>query len=333
MAVVVGRRGFIATLGGAAAWPLAARAQQPERRRIGVLLPYDESNRQSQAEVTAFREALERLGWWDGRNVQIEYRWAGDDVERIRIFAKELVSLKPDVILGRATPVIAALLAETSTIPIVFAVLADPVGEGFVKSLSRPQSNVTGFTNVESSLAGKWLELLKEVAPSTTHVALIFNPKTAPGGGLYYLPLFEFAAPRFAVSATGAPVHNPYEIESAVTNIASEPGGGLVMVPDAFTIFHRQEIVSLAVRLRVPMICPYRYMIAEGGLISYGVDLLDLHRRSATYIDRILRGANPSDLPVQAPTKFELAVNLNTAKALGLVVPPSLLGIADEVVE
>jgi putative ABC transport system substrate-binding protein len=329
------RREFIALCSGAAAvWPLSAHAQRSDRMQlIGVLIPFAENDAQTQAEVTAFRETLQQLGWTDGRNVHIEYRWPAGEVGRIRSFAKELVSLQPDVILGRTTPVIAALLQETHTIPIVFVVVSDPIGEGFVKSMARPESNVTGFTNVESSLAGKWLELLKEVAPATTRVALIFNPKTAPGGGLYYLRLFESAAPAFGVSAAQAPVLDPTEIETAVTNLAREQGGGLIMVPDSFTIFHRRQIISLAIRHRVPVICPYRYMTAEGGLISYGVDLVDLHRRSATYIDRILRGTNPSDLPVQAPTKFELAFNLKTAKSLGLVVPPSLLALADELVE
>jgi ABC-type uncharacterized transport system substrate-binding protein len=329
------RREFITLLGGvAAAWPLAARAQQPERmRRIGVLIPFAESDAEAQAQVTAFREGLQQLGWTASGNVQFEYRWAAGEVGQIRTFAKELVELQPDVVLARTTPVTAALLSETRTIPITFVVVSDPVGDGFVASLSRPGGNVTGFTNVEETLGGKWLELLKGIAPGVARVAVMFNPKTSPGGGSYYMRLIKDAAESIAVKMIATPVQNAAEIERAIDAFTREPNGSLLVLPDVTTAVHRELIVALAVRHRLPAVYSNRYFVASGGLVSYGVDIVDLYRRAASYVDRILKGAKPSDLPVQAPTKFELVVNLKAAKAIGLTIPESFLLRADEVID
>ena len=329
------RRGFITLIGGAAVtWPLAARAQQPERmRRIGLLIPFAESDAKAQAQVTAFREGLQQLGWTAGGNVQFEYRWAVGEVGQIRTFAKELVELQPDVILARTTPVTAALLSETRTIPITFVVVSDPVGDGFVASLSRPGGNVTGFTNVEETLGGKWLELLKGIAPGVARVAVMFNPKTSPGGGSYYMRLIKDAAESIAVKMIAIPVQDAAEIERAIDAFTREPNGSLLVLPDVTTAVHRELIVALAVRHRLPAVYSNRYYVASGGLVSYGVDIVDLYRRAASYVDRILKGAKPSDLPVQAPTKFELVVNLKAAKAIGLTIPESFLLRADEVIE
>jgi putative ABC transport system substrate-binding protein len=328
------RRDFITLLGGAAAWPLGARAQQPDRvLRIGVLMNLAASDPEGQAQVTALVLRLKELGWTDGRNVQFDYRWAAGDASRMRTFAKELVKLQPDVVLARSTPVTAALQRETQTIPIVFVAVSDPVGEGFVASVARPEANITGFTNVESSLGSKWLELLKEIAPSIMSVALVFNPETAPGGGLYYFRLVESAAPSLAVAVIKAPVHDPAEIDTALATLAREPSVGLIVLPDALTNVHRELIISRAARYRLPAVYLFRNMAAEGGLMSYGIDLVDLFRRAASYIDRILKGAEPADLPVQLPTKYELVINLKTAKALGLTVPLIMQMTADEVIE
>ena len=329
------RREFLGALGSAAAgWPLAAHAQQLDRvRRIGVLIPFAESDAEAQAQVTAFREGLQQLGWTAGRNVQFEYRWTAGEVGRIRTFAKELVELQPDVILARTTPVTAALLQETRTIPIAFVVVSDPIGEGFVASLARPGGNVTGFTNVEASLGGKWLELLKGIAPRVDRVAVMFNPKTAPGGGLYYLRLVEDAAESIAVKVIAAPVQDAAEIERAIDTFTREPNGSLLVLPDVTAAVHRELIIALAARHRLPAVYNNRYYVTSGGLVSYGVDLVDLYRRAAAYVDRILKGAKPSDLPIQAPTKFELVFNLKAAKAIGLTIPVPFLLRADEVIE
>ena len=329
------RREFITLLGGAAAaWPLAARAQQPERmRRIGVLMAYAESDREGQACVAAFREGLQKLGWAEGRNIRIDTRWATPgDAEAMQRFAKELVALQPDLILSQSTPTTAALLQQTRTIPIVFANVSDPVGSGFVASFPRPGGNVTGFTNIEPTMAGKWLELLKEIAPRVDRVAFLFNPATAPYAE-YYLNPFKAAAASFAVEAIAAPVRDTSELESVVAAQAREPNGGLIVMPDTFTSAHRVEITSLAARYRLPAVYPFRFFTELGGLLSYGNDLPDNFRRAATYVDRILKGAKPSELPVQAPVKFELVINLKTAKALGLDVPLQLQQRADEVIE
>ena len=330
------RRDFIALLGGAAAsaWPLAAHAQQPDRmRRIGVLMGYAESDRVGQAFLTAFREGLQKLGLAEGRNIRIDTRWAppGDAESRQR-FAKELVALQPDLILSNNTPTTAAMLQQTRTIPIVFASASDPVGGGFVASFPRPGGNVTGFTNIEPTMAGKSLELLKEIAPRVNRVALLFYPATAPYAE-FYLNSFKTAAPSFAMEAIAAPVHNMSELESVFTALARNPNSGLVVMTDSFAIAHRAEITSLAARYPLPAVYPYRFFAELGGLLSYGNDQVDNFRRAASYVDRILKGAKPSELPVQAPVKFELVINLKTAKALGLDVPLQLPQRADEVID
>ena len=327
------RREFIVLLGGgaAAAWPLAAHAQQPERmRHIGVLMGFPESP-EGQAWVAAFREGLQKLGWTEGRNTKIDTRWTTpDDAEAMQRFAKELVALQPDLILSHTTPTTTALLQQTRTIPIIFATVGDPVGSGFVVSLPRPGGNVTGFTTIEGSMGGKWLELLKEVAPRVNRVAFLFNPATATFSEIYLNP-FKTAARSFAVEAIAAPVHDTSELESVVAAQAREPNSGLIVMPDAFTSAYRVEIISLAARYRLPAVYPYRFFTELGGLLSYGNDVTDNFRRAAAYGDRILKGAKPSELPVQAPVKFELVINLKTAKALGLDVPVQLQQVADEV--
>jgi putative ABC transport system substrate-binding protein len=328
------RRELIALMGGtAAAWPLAARAQHPDGvQRIGVLMAYSESDREGQADVEAFRLELQKLGWTDGRNLRIDARWAALDAEAMERFAKELVALQPDLILSQSTPTTAALLHQTRTVPIIFASVADPVGSGFVASLARPGGNVTGFTILEGSLAGKWLELLKEIAPRVVRVAFLFNPETATYAE-YYLTPFKAAAASFRVEAIAAPVRSASELEAVVAAQAHTLNTGLVLMPDAFTIDHAEEITSLAARYRLPAVYPFRFITELGGLLSYGNNRLDNFRSAATYADRILKGAKPSDLPVQAPVKFELVINLKTAKALGLEVSLQLQQRADEVIE
>jgi putative tryptophan/tyrosine transport system substrate-binding protein len=329
------RREVIKLIGGAAAsWPLAARAQQQnEVRRIGVIVNVAADDPEAQASVAAFKEALRQLGWSEGRNLQIDFRGAAGDPERMQAFAKELVALKPQVILTRSTPVTAALLKQTRTIPVVFTVVSDPVGERFVEGLARPGGNATGFTNVESSLTGKWLELLKEVAPRIKRVAFIFDPKLAPGGGSYYTRLIEASAPSFAVIPTIAPVQGPADIERAIGEFVREPNGGVVVLPDAATLVNRRQIVALAERYRVPAIYAFRIVVADGGLMSYGIDVVDQYRQAAGYVDRILKGTKPAELPVQLPAKFVMSINLKTAKGLGLDVPLLLQQRADELVE
>jgi ABC-type uncharacterized transport system substrate-binding protein len=330
----VRRREFIALLGGAAAaWPLAARAQQPERmRRIGVLMSLAESDPEAQARVAAFRKGLQTLGWAEGRNVRIDIRWAASDAALMQRFAKELIALQPDLILSHNTPTTASLLQQTRTIPIVFVVVSDPVGSGFVASFPQPGGNVTGFTNIEPTMAGKWLELLKEIAPSVARVALLFNPATAPYAE-YYLGPFKAAAASLALEMIAAPVHDTSELESAIAAQARAPNGGLVVMTDSFLVAHRAEITSLAARYRLPAVYPFRFFVELGGLLSYGNDLFDNFRRAASYADRILKGEKPSELPVQAPVKFELVINLKTAKALGLTVPMIMQMTADDVIE
>jgi putative tryptophan/tyrosine transport system substrate-binding protein len=328
------RRDFITLLGGAAAWPLAARAQQPERmRRVGVLMDVPESDSQAQAYIAAFRNGLQKLGWTEGRNIRIDTRWATPaDADWMQRFAKELVALQPDLILSESTPSTMALLQQTRTIPIIFAIVTDPVGSGFVASLARPGGNVTGFTLMEPTVAGKWVELLKEIAPRVNRVAFVFNPATATYADVYRTP-FKAVARTIGVEAIAAPVHDTSELESIIAAQAREPNGGLIVLPDAFMRAHRAEVTSLAALYRLPAVYPYRYYTALGGLLSYGNDQLDNYRRAATYVDRILKGAKPSELPVQAPVKYELVINLKTAKALGLTVPPAFLARADEVIE
>jgi putative tryptophan/tyrosine transport system substrate-binding protein len=329
----VKRRNFITLIGGATAWPLAARAQQAERmRRIGVLMAYAESDPAAQAWVAAFREELLKLGWVEGRNIRIDTRWATADVELIQRFAKELVALQPELVVSTSTPSTASLLQQTHTIPIIFTNVSDPVGSGFVASLPRPGGNATGFSTIEGSLGGKWLELLMEIVPRVARVALLFNPATATYAE-YYLNPFKAAAASFGVEAIAAPVHDWSEFESVVAAQAREPNGALIIIPDIFTIAHRVEIISLAARHRLPAVYPFRFFAEVGGLLSYGVDLTDNFRRVAIYADRILKGEQPSVLPVQAPVKFELVINLKTAKALGLDVPLFFQQRADEVIE
>ena len=326
------RREFITLLGGAAAaWPLAARAQQPGgMRRIGVLMAYAESDPEGKAWVAAFRQELRKLGWIEDGNVQIDFRGAADAQSMQRI-AKELVTSLPDLILTQNTPTTAAVLQQTRTISVIFANVADPVGSGFVASFPRPGGNVTGFTNIEPTMGGKWLELLKEVAPHVTRVAFLFNP--AALFAAYYLNPFKAAALSLAVEAIAAPVRDTSELESVFAAQAREPNGGVIVMPEAFLNVHRAEVISLAARYRLPAVYPYRLFAQLGGLLSYGNDPLDNFRRAASYADRVLKGEKPADLPVQAPTKFEMAINLKTAKSLGLTVPQSLLVAADEVIE
>jgi putative ABC transport system substrate-binding protein len=326
------RRDFITLLGGAAAaWPLVARAQQAERvRRIGVLMEGDETGKID--DVSAFTQGLADLGWTDGRNVRMDLRSAGDDINRMRALAQELVGLQPDIIVTGTTPTTAAVQRETRTIPIVMAGVSDPVATGLVAQLDRPGGNVTGFGYLEASLSGKWLELLLEIAPGLKRAAIMFNPDTSPITSTF-LPLFETAARSLKVEPITAPVRSDAEIETAIIALGREPGAGLVVMPEAFMGSHRASIISAAARNNVPAVYGVSYLAREGGLLSYGVDTVDLFRRAATYVDRILRSAKPGDLPVQFPTKFEMVVNLKTAKALGITVPPSLLARADEVIE
>jgi putative ABC transport system substrate-binding protein len=330
----VKRREFIAGLGSAAAWPVVAWAQQAARvRRIGVLMALDESDPESKALLAGFWQGLAALDWIDGRNLRMDVRWGAGNIDRIRMFAKELVALQPETILAQGTPVAAALQRETRTIPIVFAVVGDPVGAGVVASLSRPGGNITGFISQEAEMTGKLLQLLVEIAPSVNRVAIIFNPDTTPGGGSYYLPAFEAAARSLKAAPIVAPVYNDAEIETVITSLGREPGGGFVVMPGNFMLAHRALVISLAAGNKVPAVYIIRVYVGDGGLLSYGPDIVDIFRRSATYVDRILRGAKPADLPVQLPVKFEMAVNLKTAKALGLTIPQSVLLGADEVIE
>jgi putative ABC transport system substrate-binding protein len=326
------RREFITALSAAAAWPLAARAQQDDRvRRIGVLMAGDENDPVRKTYVSAFAQALADLGWTDGRNVRMDLRWHGDDDGRIRALAQELVGLQPDIIVTSPTPATVALHRETRTIPIVFANVSDPVASGIVARLDRPSGNVTGFANFEASLGGKWLELLSEIAPGLKRAAIMFNPDTTPVSS--FVPYIETAARSLKVVPITAPVHGDGEIETAIIALGREPAGGLVVIPNPFTITHRAPIILAAARNNVPAVYALSEFVRDGGLLSYGVDLPDLFRRAATYVDRILRGAKPGELPVQLPTKFEMVVNLKTAKGLGLEVPPSIRLRADEVIE
>ena len=327
------RREFITLLGGVtAAWPLVARAQSGPVRLIGVLMGFAESDQFAQSEVAAFRGALAKLGWTEGSNLRIVLRWGAADPDRTKTLAKELVDVRPDVILGQTTPVTDALTRETRTIPIVFVTVADPIASGFAASLARPGGNVTGFALFESVLGGKWVELLKEIAPHTVRVALLFNPATAPPLKAY-MSSIQAAASSFAIQVRAAPVHTKDEIEGVIAAQARDPGGGLIVMPDPFNTLNRELIIALAARYSVPAIYYNRFFADSGGLVSYGDDRAELFRQAAGYIDRILKGAKPADLPVQQPTKFELIINLKAAKALGLDVPRGLLDAADEVIE
>jgi putative ABC transport system substrate-binding protein len=331
MGICLRRREFIAGLGGAAVWPFAARAQQGDRvRRIGVLLPYDENEPVVKPRVSAFTQALADLGWTDGRNVRMDLRWSGDDINRIRALAQELVGSQPDIILTSDTAATAARQRETRTIPIVFVNVSDPVAQRIVSRLDRPSGNITGFANLEASMGGKWLELLSEIAPGLKRAAIMFNPDAAPVSA--YMPSFETAARSLKVVPIIAPVHSDVEIETAIIALGREPRGGFVVMPDVFMTSHRVPIIAAAARNNVPAVYSLSVLVRDGGLLSYGPDRVDSFRRAATYVDRILRGAKPGDLPVQFPTKFEMAVNRKTAKALGLAVPPSIMLRATEVI-
>jgi putative tryptophan/tyrosine transport system substrate-binding protein len=325
------RRQFIAGLGGMVAWPVMARAQQGERvRRIGVLMPYDETDSEAKARVAAFREGLEKLGWTEGRNISFDYRWALDP-DRLRAYATGLVGMTPDVIFAAGGASLVALQKATQTIPIVFAGVADPVANGFVASVARPGGNITGFTTYEQTIAVKWLELLKEIAPRVTRVAFIYDPANPLSSG--YLREIEAAAPSLGMKVSAQAVHNSAEIERMLDVDASALNNGLIVLASPVVTANRKQIIALAAKHRLPAIYHFRDFVTAGGLASYGADLLDLERRAATYVDRILKGGKPSDLPVQFATKFALVINLKTAKALGLTVPQSILLRADEVIE
>jgi putative ABC transport system substrate-binding protein len=332
---MIERRTFLGLIaGGLLAAPLAARAQQLERmRRIGVLIGYAESDRQGQAYVAAFRDGLQKLGWTESRNIRIDTRWVapGDAKSRLSS-AKELVALQPDLILSHGTPNTATVLQHTRAIPIVFAAVSDPLGQGFVANFAQPGGNITGFMNMEPTMAGKWMELLREIAPRVARVGLLFNPATAPYAESWLNP-FKAAAASFGVRGVAAPVHGTLELDTAVAAQASEPNGALIVMPDTFTTAHRAQITALAARHSLPAVYPFRFFAEHGGLLSYGTDLVHDFRRAATYADLILKGAKPIELPVQAPVKFELVINLKTAKTLGLTIPPSLLQRADQVIE
>ena len=326
------RREFICLLSGVAGWPFCATAQHDPKRRIGVLMNRPESDLNAQASATVFKELIAKLGWIDGKTAQIDFRWAAE-AKALQTAAAELVSFKSDVILASATDGLTASRMATSTIPIVFVSVSDPVGQGFVSSLARPGGHITGFTAFEFSIGGKWLQILKEIAPSIQRVAIIFNPTTAPYFAAFVRPI-EAAAGPLGLETVSAPVRNVSDIENAILEaLGREPKGGLVLPSDAFTSINRAQIIALAARYRLPAIYAFRFFPTDGGLISYGVDRVNFYRQAAPYIDRILRGEKPGDLPIQQPTKFELVINLKTAKALDLVVPPALLARADEVIE
>ena len=328
------RREFITLLGGASAWPLAARAQQPDRlRQIAVLAPLAESDPEMRARLAGFRQGLEKRGWSEGRNFRMDTRFAPDSsADQAQVQAKELIALQPDVILAQATPLVIALQRESRLIPIVFASVADPIGSGFVASLPRPGGNITGVMLYEASVSGKWLAMLKEVAPGVDRAAFVINPKTAPYYN-YYLRAGESLSPSLGIKLVPSLVENSADLERTIGAFARTPNGGLLLPPDASTQVHRDLIIMLAARYSLPAVYWERLFVAAGGLMSYGTDYVDIYRQAASYVDHILRGDKPADLSVQAATKFEMVVNLKTAKALGLTVPPGLLVAADELIE
>jgi ABC-type uncharacterized transport system substrate-binding protein len=329
------RRKFISLMGGAAAaWPLTALAQEPGRvRRVGLLLAFFDYDPESHARIAVFQQELENLGWREGSNIRLEYRWASGDAERFPAFAAELVATRPDVLVGHASPSAEALARATRTIPIIFAAVSDPIASGLVASLSEPGRNATGFTNFDISMGAKWVEFLKELSPRLARVALLFNPETAPGRGSTYLQAVEAAARSFGIDSMHATVSNAAQIEDAVVTLAGRPDSGLIVMPDVFMTNHRDVITAFATRYALPAIYPFRYFADGGGLISYGIDLSDIFQRTAGYVDKVLRGAMPSSLPVQHPDKFELVINLKTAMALRLDVPRILLARANRVIE
>src|SRR5262245_16421200 len=328
------RREFITLLGGAAAaWPLAARAQRPDRtRRVGGLMALAQSDPEAQLRARALEAGLRDLGWTEGRNLRIDYCIV-PDASRLHAQASELVDLAPDLILAVATPVVAGLVPLDRTLPIVFVYVTDPVGSGLVPNLARPGGKLTGFTSFEFSIGSKWLEALKEIAPAVRRIAVVFNPDTAPFAPLFWQPVVDAATRSFSVAAMQMPVRDGRELAGAMEAFAREPDGGLMVLPDVSTANNRDLIIALAATHRLPAVYPYRYFASSGGLFSYGSDVADVFRRAASYVDRILKGAKPGDLPVQAPSKYELVINLKTAKILGLDVPPLMLARADEVIE
>jgi putative ABC transport system substrate-binding protein len=315
-------------------WPIAAAARERRARLIGMLMPFGESDPEALSRFTAFRQRLEDLGWTVDHNLHIDARWAGNDRKLVQTYAAELVRIAPDVILAAGTSALAALIKNTDSLPIVFVAVPDPVGQGLIADVARPGGNATGFANLDFPVGGKWLELLKDVAPGVARVALLFNPETSAGGGSDFVRLLDEGARALLVESTAAAVHEPDDIERTIEAFARDgPNGGLLVLPDNFLSSHRELIVTLAERYRLPAVYPFRFFVKAGGLLSYGVDVIDMYRGAASYVDRILNGAKPSDLPVQQPTKFELVINLKTAKALGLTVPEALLLRADEVIE
>jgi len=334
MAIKVGRREFIALFGGALVdQAIPANAQGPIRvRTVGALMGFA-NDAEAKARTEAFEQGLERVGWSLGHNLRIEYRYAEGDPARMQALAQELVELKPDCILAQSTPVTDALMRATRTISIVFVAVSDPIGSGFVASMARPGGNITGFTVLHASIAGKYLAILKEMVPQLARVAIMYNPNSVPAGGKFFSRPFTESATKLKVRPITAEVHDRSEIENAITKLGRESESGLILVPDNFMSVHRDLIVSLTAQFRIPAIYPYRYFAEAGGLVSYGVHAIDQFRRSSEYVGRILRGAKAADLPVQAPTKFELVINLGTAKALGIVIPKILLAGADGVIE
>jgi putative tryptophan/tyrosine transport system substrate-binding protein len=326
------KREFVTLLGGAAAWPLVVRAQQGERvRRLGVLMSTAADDAEGQARIAAFHQGLQQLGWTIGHNVRIDSRWPAGDAEHFRRYAAELVALSPDVILATGSAAAAPLLQATRTVPIVFVIVPDPVGAGFVNSLARPGGNATGFIQFEYGISGKWLELLKQIAPGVTRAAILRDPAISAGLGQF--GAIQAVAPSLGLETTPVNVRDPDEIEREVADFARSPNGGLIITGSALAVVHRHVIIRLAAQHRLPAVYFQRTLVADGGLISYGADLLDQYRRAASYVDRILKGEKPADLPVQRPTKYEMVINLKTAKALGFDVPPTLLAQADEVIE
>jgi putative ABC transport system substrate-binding protein len=325
------RRQFLAVLGGGAAWPLVASAQQG--RRVGVLMAIRENDPLRSRYVEAFTGGLRASGWLDGKNIQLDYRWAGPDIDRIKQAAKEIVAGRPSVVIAHTSPATIALMSETSTTPIVFVTVTEPLAQGFVKSLAHPGGNVTGFMNFEYAMGGKWIEILKEILPDIKQVKVMFNPETAPGGGEIFSRSIEAGARSLAIEVGSLSVRSSGEIETAFATLGGASTTGLIIPPDIFLTANRTSIVQFAAKFHVPTIYQYDYFVREGGLVSYGVDFPELFRRAGGYVDRVLKGTSPADLPVQAPTKFQLVVNSKTAKALGLTLPPTLLTRADEVIE
>ena len=326
------RRDFITILGGSAIWPLAAQAQQPERvRRVGVLLGDAAEDSEGQARLTAFVQALQQLGWTDGSNVRIDTRWGAADADRYRRYAAELVALAPDVILAITSPVVAAVQQATRTVPIVFAAVVDPVGAGFVANLAQPGGNTTGFALYEYGVSGKWLALLKEMAPNVTRAAVVRDSSTVSGIG--QLAAIQAVAPSLGIELTPLDVRDESELERAVALFARKPNGGIIITASPTARINRQQVIALVAQHRLPTVYPFRYFVSDGGLVCYGPNIIEQFRLAADYVSRILKGEKPAEMPVQAPTKYELLINLKTAKALGLTVPPTLLARADEVIE